>query len=94
MSSDNINPRPVAVGRLAAIARSLGRSGPGPAASAAGAIGLGVALNWSWLSAAGAAPLILSVLPSAAMCALGLCAPGIIGRKPTGSDVTDETSLK
>lgn len=33
----------------------------------------GLAFNWSWLAAAGIAPLILSVLPCVAMCALGLC---------------------
>lgn len=36
-------------------------------------IAVGLALNWSWLVAAGAAPLILSLAPCAAMCALGLC---------------------
>ncbi|MEI2302192.1 hypothetical protein [Ensifer sp. MJa1] len=34
---------------------------------------LGVAFNWSWLIAAGVAPLLLSVLPCVAMCTLGLC---------------------
>jgi hypothetical protein len=33
----------------------------------------GLGLNWSWLVAAGIAPLLLSVLPCVAMCALGLC---------------------
>lgn len=33
----------------------------------------GLALNWSWLAAAGIAPLLLAVLPCVAMCALGLC---------------------
>ncbi|MEQ8396162.1 hypothetical protein [Thalassobaculum sp.] len=33
----------------------------------------GLALNWSWLVAAGLAPLLLGVLPCVAMCALGLC---------------------
>ena len=32
----------------------------------------GLAFNWSWLVAAGLAPLLLSVLPCVAMCALGL----------------------
>ncbi len=35
--------------------------------------GAGVALNWSWLVAAGIAPLLLTALPCVAMCALGLC---------------------
>lgn len=33
----------------------------------------GLALNWSWLVAIGLAPLLLTVLPCAAMCALGVC---------------------
>ncbi|WP_334061216.1 hypothetical protein [Limimaricola cinnabarinus] len=39
-------------------------------------IGAGMALNWGWLTAIGAAPLILSLAPCAAMCALGLCMRG------------------
>lgn len=37
------------------------------------AIAGGLALNWSWLVAAGFAPLVLALLPCAAMCALHLC---------------------
>lgn len=36
-------------------------------------VAAGLALNWSWLAAVGAAPLIVALLPCAAMCALGLC---------------------
>jgi hypothetical protein len=36
-------------------------------------VALGLVLNWSWFVAVGAAPLILSLAPCAAMCALGLC---------------------
>jgi hypothetical protein len=41
-----------------------------------GAVALiaGLAFNWSWLVAAGAAPVVLSILPCLAMCALHLCA--------------------
>ncbi|UWQ20101.1 hypothetical protein [Jannaschia sp. W003] len=39
-------------------------------------IGGGMALNWGWLTAIGAAPLILSLAPCAAMCAAGLCMRG------------------
>ncbi|SFE51961.1 hypothetical protein SAMN04488523_10812 [Sulfitobacter brevis] len=39
-------------------------------------IGGGSALNWDWLTAVGLAPLILSLAPCAAMCALGLCMRG------------------
>ena len=37
------------------------------------AIAAGLALNWSWLAAVGTAPILISVLPCLAMCALGLC---------------------
>jgi len=33
----------------------------------------GLALNWSWLVAAGIAPLLLGALPCVVMCGLGLC---------------------
>ena len=36
-------------------------------------IGVGLWLNWGWLAAIGAAPLILSLAPCAAMCATGYC---------------------
>ena len=39
----------------------------------AAAIAAGLALNWSWLVAIGAAPLLLTALPCVAMCALGIC---------------------
>lgn len=38
-----------------------------------GIAGGGMAMNWGWLVAVGAAPILLAVLPCAAMCALGLC---------------------
>ena len=38
-------------------------------------VGAGLALGWPWLVAFGLAPLVLAVLPCAAMCALGLCMP-------------------
>lgn len=47
---------------------------------AAIALGLGAALNWSWLVAVGIAPLLIGVLPCAAMCALGLCMTTMAGR--------------
>ena len=34
----------------------------------------GLALGWNWLSAIGVAPIILSLAPCAAMCAIGACA--------------------
>jgi hypothetical protein len=47
---------------------------------AAAAIALGVGFNWSWLVAAGIAPLLLSALPCVVMCALGLCVMRMGGR--------------
>jgi hypothetical protein len=43
-------------------------------ALAAAAVVAGAAFNWSWLVAVGVAPLLLTLLPCAAMCALHLCA--------------------
>ena len=43
------------------------------------AVVIGGALNWSWLVAAGIAPLLVAVLPCAAMCALGLCMSRMTG---------------
>ncbi|MGE3289805.1 MAG: hypothetical protein AB7I59_02550 [Geminicoccaceae bacterium] len=37
------------------------------------AVAGGLVSSWGWLVAAGVAPLLLSVLPCVAMCALGLC---------------------
>lgn len=45
-------------------------------AIAATALGLGAFFNWGWLVAAGLAPILLAILPCAAMCALGLCMGG------------------
>lgn len=42
----------------------------------AAAAGGGVALGWSWLTAVGAAPILLGLAPCVAMCALGLCMRG------------------
>ena len=39
----------------------------------------GMALNWSWLAAAGIAPIILSLAPCAIMCGLGLCGMKMMG---------------
>jgi hypothetical protein len=47
------------------------------------AIAGGLALNWSWLVAAGIAPIIVGLAPCAAMCALGLCMPRMLGSSST-----------
>ena len=36
-------------------------------------LALGLAFKWNWLAAIGVAPVILSLLPCAVMCAFGLC---------------------
>ncbi|WP_217577276.1 hypothetical protein [Mesorhizobium sp. GbtcB19] len=49
-------------------------------AAGAGIVVAGLAFNWSWLVAAGVAPVLLSVLPCVAMCVLGLCMNRMTGR--------------
>ena len=44
------------------------------------AVGIGLTLNWSWLVAIGVAPLLISLAPCAAMCALGLCMSRMSGK--------------
>lgn len=39
-------------------------------------VGVGFYLNWGWLAAFGAAPIILALAPCAVMCGLGLCMKG------------------
>ena len=41
-----------------------------------GTLAAGLALNWGWLTAVGAAPILVALAPCAAMCALGLCMGG------------------
>ena len=42
-------------------------------------IGSGMALNWGWLTAAGLAPILVSLAPCGVMCGLGLCMKGGTG---------------
>jgi len=39
----------------------------------------GIAFSWSWLVAAGIAPLLLTALPCLVMCGLGLCMNKLLG---------------
>jgi hypothetical protein len=57
---------------------------------AAAVVVAGLAFNWSWLVAAGIAPLLVAALPCVAMCALGLCMSRMTGR----SCSTDAVSQK
>lgn len=43
------------------------------------AIVAGTAFNWSWLVATGIAPILLTALPCAVMCGLGLCMNKLFG---------------
>ncbi len=44
----------------------------------------GIAFNWGWLTAIGAAPILLAMAPCGIMCALGICAMGM--KKSTSAD--------
>src|SRR5918994_4411384 len=57
------------------------------------ALVVGAALNWSWLVAVGIAPLLLTVLPCAVMCGLGLCMNRMTGNScSTSSESPDHSS--
>ena len=56
------------------------------------AIVAGLALNWSWLAAAGIAPILISVLPCVAMCALGLCMNKAGGKSCSTGQQADKAS--
>lgn len=54
----------------------------------------GAALGWPWLVAIGVAPILLSILPCAVMCALGICMMGK-GMNSAGSQnaMTDAATM-
>jgi len=62
----------------------------------AAVIAVGLALNWSWLVAIGAAPLLLTALPCVVMCALGVCmmpkGDKSNGNQPASDDVHQEST--
>lgn len=66
---DTAAPAPAA--RRLGLPIPLGRRGF--ALSAMALIAAGLWLNWGWLTAIGAAPLILALAPCAVMCGLGIC---------------------
>ena len=68
------------------------RSRGGLLVLAAIALGLGAALNWSWLVAAGIAPILITLLPCAAMCALGLCMNQDMNSSTTSDAPSDATA--
>ena len=81
MQTDGLIPATIP---LSAAARPLliGRLGRNRliVAAALGVIAAAAAWQWNWLVAIGAAPLLLSVAPCAAMCGLGLCMHRMGGR--------------
>ena len=58
------------------------------------ALTLGVGLNWGWLAAAGITPILVGLLPCAAMCALGLCLPRLIRTTSAPQAAPSEASSK
>jgi hypothetical protein len=50
------------------------------------AIVAGMVLNWSWLVASGVLPILLTALPCAVMCGLGLCAHKMFGNSSCSTD--------
>jgi hypothetical protein len=61
------------------------------------ALATGLALKWNWLVAAGVAPVIVSLLPCAAMCALGFCAHKMsagAASKPSAADSDADSDQK
>lgn len=62
-------------------------------ATAVAGMAAGLFLGWNSLVAAGLAPLILAVLPCAAMCALGLCA-NRLGPKNADSNAGEPATPK
>lgn len=62
------------------------KSRKGIAISGLAVAGIGLIFKWDWLTAVGAAPIILSVLPCLAMCAFGLCMRGGSGRSCNGQE--------
>ena len=77
---------------LISVARYQLRGRRGLLALAVVALAAGAALNWSWLVAAGVAPLLLGALPCVAMCALGLCMNKMSGRSCSTSAGAQKTS--
>ena len=52
----------------------------------------GAALNWGWLVAIGIAPILVALVPCAAMCALGLCMNKMGGKSCSSSERSPETN--
>jgi hypothetical protein len=68
------------------------RGARGLAALVLSALVIGAALNWSWLVAVGVVPFLLTVLPCALMCALGLCVNKMTGSSCSTSSTSPDPS--
>ena len=64
---------------------------PGMILAALAVVGGGMALGWPTLVAIGVAPLIISLLPCAVMCAMGMCMMG--GNKSQSTDAVGNAAL-
>jgi len=64
---------------ILALLRHWFRGRRGMIALAVAVLGIAAYFNWSWLVAAGIAPILIALAPCAAMCALGLCMKGGAG---------------
>jgi len=75
MSQLNTTPaaEPSLTQQITALLKYWFRGRRGLIALAAVVLGTGAYFNWSWLVAAGIAPVLVALAPCAAMCALGLC---------------------
>ena len=56
------------------------------------ALGAGAFFNWSWLVAAGIAPLLLLLAPCALMCGLGLCMNKMAGGSCSSNEKASPTT--
>lgn len=58
------------------------------------AVTAGLAFNWGWLVTAGIAPILISVLPCVAMCAVGVCCMKKTAGQSTPDPAIDEAPSK
>ncbi len=93
MPSANSNDRSLAGDVLQAFVYYAGRRRV-LAAIAAIAVAGGLALKWDWLVAAGVAPVLLTLLPCAVMCALGLCMNKMTGASGASRDCCAPDSVQ
>jgi hypothetical protein len=92
-NSATFDPSPSTLTRSALAAlRSGSRSRVWLLIVAGALIAAGLGFNWSWVVAAGMAPLLLSAAPCVVMCALGLCMIQMTGRAAPIGSAPDQSS--